>query len=58
MPPRLKSLLSPFVPAHVSNPFGLARRMISSGNRVALFTLFTTAAGVLCIPVDMLLGLR
>jgi hypothetical protein len=58
MPPRLKSLLFPFVPAHVNDPFGLARRMISSGNRVARFTLFTTALGVLCIPLDMLLSLR
>ena len=58
MPPRLKSLLSPFVPAHVSNPFGLARRMIASGNRVALFTLFATILGILCIPLDLLLAIR
>lgn len=55
---RLKSLLSPFVPVHVNDPFGLARRMIASGNRAALFTLFATILGILCIPVDMLLSLR
>lgn len=55
---RLKSILSPFVPAHVSNPFGLARRMVSSGNRAALFTLFVTVLGILCIPLDLILSFR
>lgn len=32
--------------------------MISSRNRTALFTLFVTALGILCIPLDMLLSLR
>lgn len=55
---RLKSILSPYVPTHVGNPLQLARRMIASGNRAALFTLFSTALGILCIPLDKLLTLR
>lgn len=55
---RLKSIFSPFVPAHVSNPLRLARRMICSGNRAALFTLFVTVLGILCIPLDLLLSFR
>ena len=58
MGPRLKSLLAPFVPVHVTDPLGLVRRMIASRNRAALFTLFATILGILCIPVDMLLSLR
>jgi hypothetical protein len=55
---RLKLTFSRYVPAHVGNPFGLARRMIFSGNAAALSTLFVTALGILCIPLDMLLSLR
>lgn len=58
MPQRLKSLLAPFVPVHVNDPLGLARRMIASRNRAALFTLLTTILAILCIPLDMLLALR
>ena len=46
------------MPAHVGSPFGLARRMLSSRNGAALFTLFVTILGILCIPLDMLLSLR
>lgn len=55
---RLQSIFYRYVPAHVGNPFSLARRMISSGNRAAKFTLFVTALGILCIPLDLLLSLR
>jgi hypothetical protein len=58
MKARLKSILSPFVPAHVSDPFGLVRRMIQSRDRAALFTLGVTLLGVLCIPLDLLLSFR
>jgi hypothetical protein len=54
----LRSVLYRYVPAHVGNPFALARRMISSRNRAALFTLFSTLLGVLCMPLDLLLSLR
>ena len=55
---RLKSMFHLFVPAHVDNPFRLARRMLSSRNRTALFTLFIAAFGILCIPLDLLLSIR
>ena len=58
MPARIRSFLHLFVPEHVGNPLGLAGRMISSGNRTALFTLWITVLGILCIPLDLLLSLR
>jgi hypothetical protein len=58
MPARMRSFLHLFVPAHVGNPLGLAGRMVSSGNRTALFTLWVTVLGILCIPLDMLLSFR
>lgn len=53
---RFKSNLDKYIPTHVGNPFGLARRMVSSGNRAALFTLSSTILGILCIPLDLLLS--
>lgn len=55
---RVKSRFDKYVPTHVGNPFGLAHRMISSGNRAALFTLLTAALGMLCIPLDLILSRR
>jgi len=55
---RLKSMYHLFVPAHVGNPIRLARRMLSSRNRAALFTLFIAVLGILCIPFDLLLSIR
>ena len=55
---RLKSVYQLFVPAHVHNPGRLARRMVTSRNPTALFTLFIAVLGILCIPFDMLLSIR
>lgn len=51
-------MLYRYVPAHVGNPFALARRMIRSRDRAALLTLLITALGILCIPLDLLLSRR
>lgn len=47
--------LSRFIPSHINNPFGLVRRMLTSGKPAATSTLFMTALGIIFTPFDMLL---
>ena len=50
-----KQALDRFIPSHVNDPFGLIRRMLTSGKKAASFTLWLTAAGIVATPLDWLL---
>lgn len=54
----LKKPFSRLIPEHVGNPFSLVARMLASGKRSAVFTLWLTGLGVILTPLDMLLKLR
>ena len=47
-------MLYRYVPAHVGDPFALARRMIWSRDRATLLTLLIIVLGIFCIPLDRL----
>lgn len=52
---KVKPALARFVPKHVNDPFGLVKRMLSSNNRAALFTLGLTGFALLLTPLDWVL---
>ncbi len=58
MSPSLRRALHKFVPAHFHDPFGLAARLIRSGNEAARFAMVSAALGPLCLPLDLLLKAR
>lgn len=52
------SFLQKYVPGHFNNPVGLALRLLRTGDRAALYAMWTAAVGVALTPLDLLLGLR
>jgi hypothetical protein len=52
---RDKSFLQKYLPGHFNNPAGLAVRLIRTGDRAALYAMWTAALGLLLTPLDMLL---
>jgi len=48
----VKQALTRFIPSHVNDPFGLIRRMLTSGKKAAPFTLWLTGLSILATPID------
>jgi Sulfotransferase family len=57
MAPSLRRSLHRFVPAHFHDPFGLAARLIRSGDDAARFAMVSAALGVVATPADLILQL-
>jgi hypothetical protein len=51
-------LLQKYVPGHFNNPVGLAVRLVRSGDRAALYAMWTAAIGLALTPLDFLLAMR
>jgi hypothetical protein len=51
----VKSGLYRFVPVHINDPVGLVRRMLTTRNRAALFTLWLTVLSIAMSPLDWIL---
>ena len=56
--PSGETLLQKYVPGHFNNPVGLAVRLVRSGDRAALYAMWTAALGIALTPLDFLLALR
>lgn len=52
------SLLQRYVPGHFQNPFGLAARLIRTGDRAAFYAMWTAGLGLALTPLDYLLSSR
>lgn len=52
---KLKGYLHRYIPSHIADPFGLARRMLFSKNPSARFALYTATWGIVLLPFDLLL---
>lgn len=50
---RISAKLARYWPAHLKNPFGLLWRIVRSGDRTALFALWTFVLTLLAIPLDL-----
>ncbi|MEO5656428.1 MAG: sulfotransferase [Nitrospiria bacterium] len=55
--PAVRRLLHRALPAHFPDPFGLALRLIRSGDRAARFAMAASALGVAAWPLDAILGI-
>ena len=51
---RLRPFLHRYIPANFHDPVGLFIRLVRSGERAALFAMYTAALGILCSPLDLL----
>lgn len=52
----LRQLFHRYVPAHFNDPFGLAMRLVRSGDPAALFAMTAAAGGVVAAPADLALA--
>lgn len=52
-----RSTLHKFIPAHFHNPFGLALRLLKTGDPAARFAMGSALAGLALTPLDLALGL-
>jgi hypothetical protein len=50
------SWLHRYVPGHFRDPWGLAARLIRSGDPAAMFAMASAAAGIVAAPIDAVLG--
>jgi len=55
MPNPLKRALHRFVPAHFHDPFGLAKRLLATGDPAARFAMWSAVLAALATPVDLAL---
>lgn len=52
----LASIIGRYWPAHIKNPFGLIYRILTSGDRAALYTLMAFGLTILAIPLDIVMS--
>ncbi|MGE0552593.1 MAG: sulfotransferase [Gemmatimonadales bacterium] len=52
----LKRSLHRFVPAHFQDPFGLAKRLLATGDPAARFAMWSAALAALATPIDLALA--
>ncbi len=52
-----RGFLHRFVPSQIHDPFGLARRLLATGDRAAYFAMGAAALGVAAAPLDLLLSI-
>jgi hypothetical protein len=53
-----RSVFQRYVPRHFNNPVGLAIRLLRTGDKAALYAMWTAGLGVLLTPLDLLLAHR
>lgn len=58
LPTSLRNALHRFVPSNFHDPFGLAKRLIRSGNPAALFAMTSSLLGLILTPLDRLLEIH
>lgn len=51
----LASVFGRYWPTHLKNPFGLLARILKSGDRAALFTVWAFGLTLLAVPLDLIL---